>query len=47
METLKKTLLVPVDVVKRVESYQKENYLSSFTTAFVQLAIKGLEADKR
>ena len=47
METIFKGIRMPKDVIDRVEKYQKENYISSFTQAVVQLLIKALEADNK
>ena len=47
METIFKGIRMPNDVIDRVEKYQKENYISSFTQAVVQLLIKALEADNK
>ena len=44
MENVRKTLLLPLDIVKRIEKYQKDNYISTFTSAVTRLIIKGLEA---
>ncbi len=46
MESIRKTLMIPKDIIDRVEEYQKDNYLASFTAAVVGLIIKGLEEDK-
>lgn len=43
MENIRKSLMIPVDIIERIERYQKDNYLGSFTTAVIQLILKGLE----
>lgn len=45
MENIRKTLMLPKDILDRIEQYRKENYLGSFTNAVVQLVIKGLESE--
>ena len=47
METIFKGIRMPKDVINRVEKYQKENYITSFTQAVIQLLIKALEADNK
>lgn len=46
MENIRKSLMIPADIIERIEKYQKDNYLGSFTTAVIQLIIKGLESEK-
>ena len=46
MENVRKTLMVPKDILDRIEQYRKDNYLGSFTNATIQLIIKGLEREK-
>lgn len=46
MENIRKSLMIPADIIERIEKYQNDNYLGSFTTAVVQLIIKGLENEK-
>ena len=46
MESVRKTLMVPKDILDRIEQYRKDNYLGSFTNAAIQLIIKGLEREK-
>ena len=45
MEKKRKTVFLPVDIVERIEQYQKENYLGSFTEAVIRLVLKGLEKE--
>lgn len=47
METILKGLRLPKDIIDRIEKYQQENYVPSFTQAVVQLLIKALEADNK
>lgn len=44
MESVRKTLMIPMDILKRIEEYQRENYITSFSMATIQLIIKGLES---
>lgn len=46
MENVRKTLMLPKDILDRIERYRKDNYLGSFTNATIQLIIKGLEREK-
>ena len=46
MENIRKSLMIPADIIERIEKYQKDNYLGSFTTAVIQLIIKGFESEK-
>ena len=47
MENIRKSLMIPTDIIEKIEKYQKDNYLGSFTTAVVQLIIKGLESENK
>ena len=46
MENIRKTLILPKDILDRIEKYRKENYLGSFTNTVIQLIIKGLESER-
>ena len=46
MENVRKTLMLPKDILDRIEQYRKLNYLGSFTNAVIQLIIKGLESER-
>ena len=43
MEKILKSVNFPVGMLKKIEQYQKEYYLASFTAAVVELVRKGLE----
>lgn len=45
MENVRKTLILPKDILDRIEKYRKENYLGSFTNTVIQLIIKGLGSE--
>lgn len=47
MEKVRKSMFLPQDVIDRVEKFQKDNYIGSFTDAVIQLLLKGLDADKK
>lgn len=38
-----KLIKFPAELVKQIEQYQKDNYLSSFSAALYELVRKGLE----
>ncbi|MDY7043662.1 hypothetical protein RVS70_05525 [Virgibacillus sp. M23] len=41
----RKDIRVPVSLIEKVEEYRKENSIRYWTTAFMELARKGLEAE--
>lgn len=43
MERQPKLIKFPVDLIQRIEAYQRENYISSFCGAVYELIRKGLE----
>lgn len=45
MENVRKTLILPKEILDRIEKYRKKNYLGSFTNTVIQLIIKGLESE--
>lgn len=47
VETILKGLRLPKDVIDRIEKYQRDNYIQTFTQAVIQLLIKALEADNK
>lgn len=47
VETILKGLRLPKDIIDRIEKYQRDNYIQTFTQAVIQLLIKGLEADSK
>lgn len=46
MEKVFKGIRMPKVIIDRVEEYQAQEYISSFTQAVIQLIIKGLESEK-
>lgn len=46
MKKTRKTLELPNDLIKEIEKFQKENYMSSFTAAIIELARIALESKK-
>lgn len=47
VETILKGLRLPKDIIDRIEKYQRDNYIQTFTQAVIQLLIKALEADSK
>jgi hypothetical protein len=43
MERQSKLIKFPVELIKKVEEYQKKNHISSFSGAVYELIRKGLE----
>lgn len=46
MAKIRKTLELPTDLVKEIEKFQKENYMTTFTSAIIELIRRGLESTK-
>jgi len=46
-EIIAKLIKFPKELVQKIETYQKENYLSSFAAAVYELVRIGLEARKK
>ena len=46
MAKTRKTLEVPTDLVKEIVKFQKENYITTFTGAVIELIRRGLESTK-
>lgn len=46
MQTVHKHIIVPQQLVKQIEDYQKQQGIISWTSAILELARKGLEASK-
>lgn len=44
MKRISKLIKFPADLVKEIEKYQKDNYISSFAGAVYELIRKGLNA---
>jgi hypothetical protein len=47
MASISKLLRFQPELVKAVEQYQKENYISHFSTAVYELIREGLKASKQ
>ena len=43
MDFIRKTFNFPVELEERIKEYQKENMLSTFTAAMMELIRKGLQ----
>lgn len=46
MQTVHKHIIVPYQLVKQIEDYQKKQGITSWTASILELARKGLEASK-
>lgn len=46
MEKERKTVDLPVEMVREIEKFQKENYITTFTAAMIELVRRGLNASK-
>jgi hypothetical protein len=44
MERISKLIKFPIDLVKEIEKYKQENYISTFSGAVFELIRKGLNA---
>lgn len=44
MKKQNKFMQLPVEIVEKVEKFQKNNYLTSFTAAVIELIQAGLKA---
>lgn len=47
MERIAKLIKFPAELVKKIEEYQKKNYISTFAGAVYELVRKGLESEKK
>ncbi len=45
VETILKGLRLPKDIIDRIEKYQRDNYIQTFTQAVIQLLLIGLEKE--
>lgn len=43
MKLVRKTFNIPVEIITGIEKYQKENAVSTFTAAMLELIRKGLK----
>lgn len=46
MQTVRKQIVIPYQLVQQIEEYQKQQGITSWTAAILELARKGLEASK-
>lgn len=46
LKTQIKGISMPLDLIKEIEKYMKENYITTFTAAVIELVRRGLEASK-
>ena len=46
MKTTRKVTNLPTDLVEEVEKFMKENYITTFTGAVIELIRRGLESAK-
>ena len=46
MKTTRKSLLFPNTLLEEVEKFMKENYITTFTGAVIELIRRGLESTK-
>ena len=46
MKTKRMTFLIPLDLLEEVEKFMKENYITTFTGAVIELIRRGLESAK-
>jgi len=46
MKKVRKTLELPAELIKEITKFQKENYMTTFTGALIELVRRGLESMK-
>ena len=46
MKTKRMTFLIPLDLLEEIEKFMKENYITTFTGAVIELIRRGLEGAK-
>ena len=46
MKTTRKSLLFPDALLEEVEKFMKDNYITTFTVAIIELVRRGLESTK-
>ena len=46
MKTIRKVTNLPADLVDEIVKFQKENYITTFTGAVIELIRRGLEGAK-
>ena len=43
MKRVRKTLELPAELIEEITKFQKENYMTTFTGALIELVRRGLE----
>ena len=46
MEKIRKVTILPANLVEEVEKFMKQNYITTFTGAVIELIRRGLETAK-
>lgn len=46
MKTKRMTFLIPLDLLEEIKKFMKENYITTFTSAIIELIRRGLESKK-
>lgn len=46
VEKTRKTLELPTELIKEIEKFQKENYMTTLTSAIIELIRRGLKSTK-
>lgn len=44
MKRVRKTLELPAELIEEITKFQKENYMTTFTGALIELVRRGLES---
>ena len=44
MEPVRKTIILPSNLVKQIEQFAHDNYINNFTAAVIELVRRGLRA---
>lgn len=44
MKTKRMTFLIPLDLLEEIKKFMKENYITTFTGAVIELIRRGLES---
>ena len=46
MKRVRKTLELPAELIEEITKFQKENYMTTFTSALIELIRRGLKGTK-
>lgn len=46
MKTKRMTFLIPLNLLEEIKRFMKENYITTFTGAVIELIRRGLESSK-